>query len=40
MRPSTEEIKRKVAPRRVIEYVDLEAPPRPEEVIQQTFCGT
>ena len=23
-----------------IEYVDLEAPPRPEEIIHQTFCGT
>ena len=22
------------------EYADLEAPPRPEEIVQQTFCGT
>jgi uncharacterized protein YdiU (UPF0061 family) len=23
-----------------VEYSDLEAPPRPEEVVRQTFCGT
>jgi uncharacterized protein YdiU (UPF0061 family) len=23
-----------------IEYADLEAPPRPEEIVHQTFCGT
>jgi len=23
-----------------VEYADLEAPPRPEEIIHQTFCGT
>jgi uncharacterized protein YdiU (UPF0061 family) len=22
------------------EYADLERPPRPEEVVRQTFCGT
>ena len=22
------------------EYADLEAPPRPEEIVHQTFCGT
>ena len=23
-----------------IEYADLETPPRPEEIVHQTFCGT
>jgi uncharacterized protein YdiU (UPF0061 family) len=23
-----------------VEYADLEAPPRPEEIVQRTFCGT
>jgi hypothetical protein len=22
------------------DYIDLETPPRPEEIIHQTFCGT
>jgi serine/tyrosine/threonine adenylyltransferase len=22
------------------EYADLETPPRPEEIVRQTFCGT
>jgi uncharacterized protein YdiU (UPF0061 family) len=23
-----------------VEYADLETPPRPEEIVQETFCGT
>ena len=23
-----------------VEYTDLEAPPRPEEIVHKTFCGT
>ena len=23
-----------------VEYVDLEAPPQPDEVVHETFCGT